>query len=131
VFVASRSGLRRCVLSPGWCYRHQSDLAAMGKHAFRWLAPHWFSLAVTILLYLYRVDMCVVYAGRGRMRSKNIVSDAQVSPAGRTNVREIVIEIVQIKQYMSAYCLAPLQVDSKLAWVSAGVCGVPLSNKLL
>ena len=33
------------------------------------------------------------------MRSKNIVSDAQVSPAGRTNVREIVIEIVQIKQY--------------------------------
>jgi len=31
VFVASRSGLRRCVLLPGWCYRHQSDLAAMGK----------------------------------------------------------------------------------------------------
>ena len=41
------------------------------------------------------------------MRSKNIVSDTQVSPAGRTNVREIVIEIVQIKQYMSVYCLAP------------------------
>ena len=40
LFVASQSGLRRCVLSPGWCYMHQSDLAAMGKHAFTWLAPH-------------------------------------------------------------------------------------------
>ena len=80
---------------------------------------------------MYRVDMCVVYAGRGRMRSKNIVSDAQVSPAGRTNVREIVIEIVQIKQYMSAYCLAPLQVDCNPTWVPADVCGVPLSNNLL
>ena len=75
--------------------------------------------------------MCGVLIGRGRLRSKNIVSDAQVSPAGRTNVREIVIEIVQIKQYMSAYCLAPLQVDCKPAWVPAGVCGVPLSNNLL
>ena len=36
--------------------------------------------------------MCGVLIGRGRLRSKNIVSDAQVSPAGRTNVREIVIE---------------------------------------
>ena len=101
VFVASRIGLRRCVLSPGWCYRHQSDLITMGQHTFRWLAPHGFSLAITVLLFVYRVDMCGVYAGRGRIRSKNIVSDAQVSPAGRTNVREIVIEIVQIKQCMS------------------------------
>ena len=75
--------------------------------------------------------MCGVLIGRGRLRSTNIVSDAQVSPAGRTNLRETVIEIVQIKKYMSAYCLAPLQVDCKLAWVPAGVCGVPLSNKLL
>ena len=82
------------MLSPGWCYRHQSDLAVVGQHAFRWLAPHRVSLGVTILLSLYCVDVCVVYAGRGRLRSKNIVSGAQVSPAGRANVREIVIEMV-------------------------------------
>ena len=77
--------------------------------------------------------MCVVYAGRGRMRSKNIVSDAQVSCTDRARVREIVIEIVQIKQYMSVCCLAPLYVDCKsiATWVPAGVCGVPLSNNLL
>ena len=45
--------------------------------------------------------------------NRDIVSDAHISPAGRTNVREIVIEIVQIKQHMSVYCLAPLQVDCK------------------
>ena len=33
------------------------------------------------MLYLYCVDMCVVYAGRGSLRSKNIVSSAQVSSA--------------------------------------------------
>ena len=83
VLVASRSGLWRCVLPVGWCYRHQSDLAemSMGQHTFRWLAPHRFSLAVTILLCACHVDMCVVHvhAGRGRLRSKNIVSGAQVS----------------------------------------------------
>ena len=115
VFVASRIGLQRCLLSPGWCYRHQPDLTTMGQHTFRWLAPHGFSLAITVLLFVYRVDMRGVYAGRGRLRSKNIVSGAQVSPAGRANVREIVIEIVQIKQYMSVYRLAPLQVDYKTA----------------
>ena len=82
----------------------------MGQHAFRWLAPHCFSLAVTILLHLYGVDVCVVYAGRRRLRSKNIVNGAQVSPAGRANVREIVIEMVQIKQLMRVYLLAPLQI---------------------
>ena len=87
----------------------------MGQHTFRWLAPHGFSLAITVLLFVYRVHMRGVYAGRGRLRSKNIVSGAQVSPAGRANVREIVIEIVQIKQYMSVYRLAPLRVDYKTA----------------
>ena len=81
VVVASRSGLWRCVLPPGWCYRHQSDLAEMGQHAFRWLAPHRFSLAATALLHVCCTDMCVVHAGRERFRSKNIISGAQVSCA--------------------------------------------------
>ena len=33
----------------------------------------------------------MVCAGRGRLRSKNIVNGARLSPAGRANVREIVI----------------------------------------
>ena len=88
VFVTSRSGLWRCarVLPPGWCYRHQSDLAEMGQHTFRWLAPHRFSLAATVLLCAYHVDICVVHAGRGRLRSKNNVSGAQVSCADRARV---------------------------------------------
>ena len=81
VFVASRSGLWHCVLPPGWCYRHQSDLAEMGQHAFRWLTPHRVSLAVTVLLHMCCTDMYVVHAGRGRLRSKNIISGAQVSCA--------------------------------------------------
>ena len=130
VLVASRSRLQRCALSPGCCYRHQSDLAAMGQHAFRWLAPHCFSLAVTILLHLYRVNVCVVYAGRGRLRSKNIVNSAQVSPAGRANVRGIVIEMVQIKQCMSVYLLAPLQIGYGSAWAPLYLCIVRSSSNL-
>ena len=74
-------------------------------------APHCVSLKVTILLHMFRGDMCVVYASRGRLRSKNIVNGAQVSPTGRADVRETIIGMVQIKRCMSVYLLVPLQDD--------------------
>ena len=109
LMLKSREVLRHCVLSPGWCYREESDLEAMGQHAFRWLAPRCFSLAVPILLHVQAVEVCVVYAGRRRLRSQNVVNGAQVSPAGRAIV--IHVGMVQIKQLMRIYLLAPFQID--------------------
>ena len=74
------------MLPPGWCYMQQSDLAEMGQHAFRWLAPHRVSLAFTVQLHMCYTDMYVVHAGRGRFRFKNIISGAQLLCADRARV---------------------------------------------